>query len=547
MMRLVFLLGVLVVLLAMPGVAEAQDGSDAFDGTGNEVNADVSEEDEGACDGLPWGVGTLCDGVGASLALGMQPMLASGAQAVLHEMVSFVVEGAGWLLEQVASFLDTSTRPQLTSSWFGRIYADMTVVAVFGLLPFLLLAIVQGIVRQDAGMLLRSTFGYVPLAAIGTAAGVVVVDLLVQLTDLLTAWVGRSLGSDLAEFSTGMGESLASLPAGVGGPVAGLAALLAAGVVAFAAFAIWLELLLRQAAIYVAVLFLPLGFMAMVWPATAHWLRRLVQGLVAIILSKFVIVAVMGLAAAALGGEPGAEAGTASAEGGGFGMVLAGASMLALAALAPYVLLRLIPVFDAGLSGDLEGTYRRPTAAVGSPTAGHHMLQTVRQHGGGSRGGSYAPAAVDASSGREVEASGGPSGAPDASPATAGAGASSGASSGAGVGPGPGGAGASPAGGGAAASGVAVGTGVVAAGVGTVAAGAGGAKKVGDHLQTHGSEQQAATSGRRPGGPSPSGSGASLTPRSPAPDAGERTPPRTATSSSPHPKAPRERPTREGS
>ena len=262
-------------------------------------------------------VETVCDGVGDALALGVQPMVAGGAQAVLHEMVAFVVEGAGWLLEQVASFLDTSTRPQLTSSWFERAYQDMAVVAVFGLLPFLLLAIVQGMVRQDPAMLLRATFGYVPLAAIGTAAGVVVVDLLVQLTDHLTAWVGRSLGSDLAGFSTAVGEALATLPGGAGGPVAGLAALLAAGVMAFAAFAIWLELLLRQAAIYVAVLFLPLGFMALVWPTTAHWLRRLVQGLVAIILSKFVIVAVMALAAAALGDsavEPGP-----SGEDGGFG------------------------------------------------------------------------------------------------------------------------------------------------------------------------------------------------------------------------------------
>ncbi|MBS3941989.1 MAG: hypothetical protein KG028_13610 [Actinobacteria bacterium] len=464
----------------------------------------AADDDERACGSLPWGVETVCDGVGSALAWGVQPMVAGGAQAVLHEMVAFVVEGAGWLLEQVASFLDSSTRPQLTSSWFGRVYRDMTMVAVFGLLPFLVLSIIQGIIRQDPGLLLRATFGYVPLAAIGTAAGVVVVDLLVQLTDLLTGWIGRSLGSDLAGFSSGLGESLASLPAGTGGPVAGLAALLAAGVVAFAAFAIWLELLLRQAAIYVAVLFLPLGFMAMVWPATSHWLRRLVQGLVAIILSKFVIVAVMALAAAALGGESstaaGIPAGAEQDQSGGFGVVLAGASMLALAALAPYVLLRLIPVFEAGLSGDLEGTYRRPTAAVSSPTAGHHMLQAVRQRASGGQHGSYATASADGPSGRET-ATGGPSGSPTTSPAVAGSGAeaSAGASPGVGVGGGSGGSAAGPTAGSASASGAAVGTGAVAAVGGTVAAGAGAARSVGQRLQTHGAEQQSATSS----GPSP--------------------------------------------
>ncbi|MFA9432823.1 hypothetical protein [Egicoccus sp. AB-alg2] len=457
----------------------------------------------------------MCNGVGGALAWGVQPVVAGGAQAVLHEMVSFVVEGAGWLLEQVASFLDTSTRPQLTSSWFERAYQDMAVVAVFGLLPFLLLAIVQGVVRQDPGMLLRATFGYVPLAAIGTAAGVVVVDLLVQLTDELTAWVGRSLGSDLAGFSTGMGESLASLPAGMGGPVAGLAALLAAGVVAFAAFAIWLELLLRQAAIYVAVLFLPLGFMAMVWPATAHWLRRLVQGLVAIILSKFVIVAAMALAAVALG-EPASEV-AADGDSGGFGVVLAGASMLALAALAPYVLLRLIPVFEAGLSGDLEGTYRRPTAAVASPTAGHHVLQSVRAHAGTSRANGHGVPGAGGHAGAAAGAVTPETGGASTRPGTGSTGSGS-------TGPGAGspaagsGAGGAPAGR-TVSSGAAVGTGVVAAGVGTVAAGAAGAKKAGQALQAHGDEQHAAVGGVR----SADGAGTAHSAPAPAPSSPRRT------------------------
>jgi hypothetical protein len=495
-------------------------------------------EQGGVCVAFPGVAETLCDGVGSVLGWGIQPVVSGGAQAVLLEMVSFVVEGAGWLLEQVAAFLDTSTRPQLTSSWFERAYGDMAVVAVFGLLPFVLLAIIQGLVRQDLGLLLRATFGYVPLAAVGTAAGVVVVDLLVQLTDLLTAWVGRSLGSDLAAFSTRMGESLASLPAGTGGPVAGLAALLAAGVVAFAAFAIWLELLLRQAAIYVAVLFLPLGFMAMVWPATAHWLRRLIQGLVAIILSKFVIVAVMALAAAALGGETDMD----PTETGGFGIVLAGASMLALAALAPYVLLRLIPVFEAGLSGDLEGTFRRPTAAVASPTAGHHALQAVRHHGATGGGLAYASAAPGAA-GTPGAADGGASATPDATP-TAGTAASAGGSSAAG--PGPAGAGSPTAGAGAGATGAAAGAGVVAVPAATVAAGAGGAKRVGERLQRQGAEQQTAASADRPTGTSPPAPGRPPSSRAPTPTDGPKPPPRQPTSGGARPKAP-ERPTREGS
>ncbi len=77
--------------------------------------------------------------------------------------------------------------------------------------------------------------------------------------------------------------------------------LVGALLVGFAAFLLWMELLVRSAAVYVAVLFLPLALASLAWPAIAHWCRRLVDTLVALVLSKFVIVAVLSLAAGALG------------------------------------------------------------------------------------------------------------------------------------------------------------------------------------------------------------------------------------------------------
>ena len=64
---------------------------------------------------------------------------------------------------------------------------------------------------------------------------------------------------------------------------------------------LWIELLIREAAVYVIVLMLPLFFAAMVWPARRVWAVRAVEMLVALILSKFAIVAVLSLGGAALG------------------------------------------------------------------------------------------------------------------------------------------------------------------------------------------------------------------------------------------------------
>ena len=73
---------------------------------------------------------------------------------------------------------------------------------------------------------------------------------------------------------------------------------------AFGALVLWLELLMREAAVYVVVLMLPLAFAAMVWPARRVWAIRAVELLVALILSKFAIVAVLTLGGAALGQSP---------------------------------------------------------------------------------------------------------------------------------------------------------------------------------------------------------------------------------------------------
>src|SRR5262249_38671170 len=63
---------------------------------------------------------------------------------------------------------------------------------------------------------------------------------------------------------------------------------------------LWVELLIRSAAVYVVVLMLPLFFAALVWPARKIWAVRAIELLVALILSKFVIVAVLSLGGAAL-------------------------------------------------------------------------------------------------------------------------------------------------------------------------------------------------------------------------------------------------------
>src|ERR1017187_2995799 len=100
------------------------------------------------------------------------------------------------------------------------------------------------------------------------------------------------------------------------------------------ALTLWVELLLREAAVYVIVLMLPLVFAALVWPARRVWAIRAVELLVALVLSKFAIVAVLALGGAAL--NHGASHGATT--------LLLGLVLVVLGAFAPWALLALLPL-----------------------------------------------------------------------------------------------------------------------------------------------------------------------------------------------------------
>jgi len=109
-----------------------------------------------------------------------------------------------------------------------------------------------------------------------------------------------------------------------------------------------------------------------VWPAVSHWCRRLVETLAALILSKFVIVATLSLAAGAVSGGT-AGIGT---HGAGFRSVLAGGALLVMATFVPFAILRMVPAVEAGAVAQLDGLAARGVSSVTRPvrSAASHAL-----------------------------------------------------------------------------------------------------------------------------------------------------------------------------
>jgi uncharacterized membrane protein YgcG len=308
------------------------------------------------CSGLQ-ALNPLCYAVSAVGSIGGS-VATAGIDAVLGGLSQWVASGAEWLLAQIGSVLTSTTTINLGASWFKTHYEVMTALAGVVILPLLLVSTLQAVYRQNAGQLIRAFFVQLPLALLLGVVAVQIVILCLSATDAMCAEVAGGSGSNVKALLAGTTKGLI---VAVGDPTMATFVLLLVGLlVAAAAFVLWLELLVRAAAVYVAVLFLPLALATLVWPSVSHWCRRLVETLTALILSKFVIVATLSLAAGAVASG---TAGTGS-HGSGFASVLAGGALLVLSTFVPFSILRLIPMVEAGAVGHLEGVRQRSTAAL---------------------------------------------------------------------------------------------------------------------------------------------------------------------------------------
>jgi hypothetical protein len=378
---------------AAPAQADICDAVPSIPGVPNPAKS--------GCKAVTGGAGAVpkivTDPKGAAAEIATAPIKAAGDE-VMQGVTTWVAKGAGWLIGQAGKLMGETTTPRIGSDWFGRQYRTMGSLAAVFALPLLLLSVLQGVFKREGGVIARAAFVQLPAAFLLTAIAVTVVQLLLQLTDQMSAAVAGSVGSDANEFFEDTGKALGSVATATGGtnPAPLFAVFLAAFIAAIGAFCVWLELLIRAGAIYVAVLFLPFTFVAMIWPATARWCRRLVEILLAVIFAKFVIVAIMALAAAGLGQSRGEEA---------FQGVLAGAALMVLAAFSPFVLLRLIPFVES--TANAVSWRRGPLGgAVVGPVASSMVMRRVMDSHWGSRGGGSLRAAPATSGGGAAGGSG---------------------------------------------------------------------------------------------------------------------------------------------
>lgn len=309
-------------------------------------------------------------------------------EQVADGIARWVLGAIAEMINGVLNFLKTTARPDVTDAWFsgsGSPYAAVRNVSAVLLIGFLLAGIIQGLVAGDTSGMIRRVGVDAPVAVLGMIATTVVVDVLLDLTDSLsTAVLGNASGRTLS-FIEGFGVGAQLLTGGFSTVIIGLVAVVAAVMV-------WIELMVRASLMYLLVALSPLAFAASVWPAAKGVLRRLIELMLAVIVSKLVISIALAVGVAALGGAgsaAGPEPGVGEWAAQGLGTLVVGTSILCLAAFSPFVVLKLIPVAEAALVA--QGVSRSPmnTARSGMNTA--YYARSLGRLGGGSGGSGSAP------------------------------------------------------------------------------------------------------------------------------------------------------------
>lgn len=271
--------------------------------------------------------------------------------SVLGQVGKWVAQGTSWMLSQLAGGLSQAVSPQLSAAAFTEHLRVIATLSATVMVPLLLVAVVQAMIHQDLSGLFRLVVVRVPAAILLSITAVQMVQLGLSLTDYASNEVANAAGFPPEQVLSQLGDNLTNAPSDW--PTF---AALCIGVLLFVgAIMLWLELMVRSAAITAAALFLPLVLAASIWPVTAAWARRLAETLVALILSKLVIVAVLATGTSMVVAADGSAT---------IGGLVAGAALIVLATFCPFALLRLVPFVEAGAIAQFEGMAQRGLASA---------------------------------------------------------------------------------------------------------------------------------------------------------------------------------------
>jgi type IV secretion system protein TrbL len=238
---------------------------------------------------------------------------------------------AKWMFEAVWQVFDSTTFVDVTSSEFTRVYSILFGVAVFVMLGFFMLQVIGGMIRREPAALSRAAVGLAK-SILGSFVALTLLAAALEITDELCIGIVHAAGTNMQQ----MGDRIALLAAGLAGlniaaPGAGaIVTIFIAGLAIGAAVLVWISLLVRKALLLIAIVFAPIALAGSSWDHTRAWVGKWASFVIALIVSKVVVVVIFLLATAQVAAPIDADLQSIS-------QPVAGIVLMLIAGFAPYL------------------------------------------------------------------------------------------------------------------------------------------------------------------------------------------------------------------
>ena len=329
-------------------------------------------------------ISNVCDAVGEGTA--------SVTAAPFDLLANSMAGAAAWLMETMWTVFDTTTLVDLTQPGFVSVYNLLFGIALFIVAIFFFLQLITGMIHRDPTALSRAALG-AGKSILGSFVVITLTTVLLEIVDQLCIGLiqaagetTESLGNQLLLFTTALTGLNITAP-GVGAIVT----IFLAGLMIAAIAIVWFSLLIRKALILLTVVLAPLALSGASWDVTKGWIGKWATFLIALVVSKLVLVVVFLVAITQIATP--IDAGlTAVTE------PIAGIILLGIAAFAPYMVYRLISFvgFDLynamGAEQDAKSAMNRPLPVPAKPNT--DGAKKVLDSGGDGGGGEESPSAT---------------------------------------------------------------------------------------------------------------------------------------------------------
>jgi type IV secretion system protein TrbL len=312
------------------------------------------------------------------------------AGAVITAPFDWLAQGMGgaaeWMFTSVWKVIDTTTYVDVTSDEYMKVYNIMFGVGAFVMLGFFMLQVIGGMIRREPAALSRAALGLAK-SILGSFVALALLATALEITDQLCIGIVNAAGTNM----NGMGDKVAVLAGGLGtinlaAPGAGaILTIFLASLAIIGAMVVWISLLIRKALLLIAIVFAPIALAGSSWDHTRSWLARWATFVIAMILSKVVLVVIFLLATAQVSAPIDADLESVS-------QPMAGVVLMLMAGFAPYLTYKAIAFmgFDMyhAMSAEQEAkaSLNRPMPIPLSRHTGSEPAKVLGDSGGGGGG-----------------------------------------------------------------------------------------------------------------------------------------------------------------